>query len=136
MAIAIDKALEKCGWTLVRQKKHEVWKCPCGGHQITKPKTPSDWRSDKNTLSDLMGTDCPSLAALEEEPEAPPDTRGWPQEWKDGKKPACHFCRKVLEPRELGKTFYHHGGMAACKRHPGVRAWHDAESKKEREDAI
>ncbi len=121
-----EKALELCGWRLVRENKHAIWRCPCGKHQITRPKTPSDWRGDKNSMADLMKTGCPSLVAITEPEED--ITEDWPECWKDGTmKPFCHCCHKILEPKELGKTFYHHRGVSACKGHHGIREWHNSE---------
>jgi hypothetical protein len=116
------KLLKESGWTLARNKKHEVWKCPCGKHTVTVYKTPSDHRNRENLMSDIMKTGCPSLDAPEEEPPSP--------KWPPGSELKCLFCGRELDPEE--KDFCYHDGTFACFGHPGIRDWHREECRKER----
>lgn len=44
-----DRIFRQHGAVLVRQRKHEIWRFP-DGKTFTRPKTPSDVCSDKNSL--------------------------------------------------------------------------------------
>lgn len=108
----LTKLLNEANWKLVRHRKHEVWHCPCGKHQLTCASTGSDFRGPANALSELRNMHCPSLAQLEhehrlEEPVLP-----------------CHFCGKTWAPDRRNKGFYVHQGITACSGHPGVQKWH------------
>ena len=54
----IAKYMRKAGWTLVRCRKHGVWRCPCGLHQVTTSMTASDHRAIKNALGDVRRAGC------------------------------------------------------------------------------
>ncbi len=129
--VSVEKALDLCGWTLVREKKHAIWRCPCGKHQIARPKTPSDWRGDKNSLGDLLKTECPSLEALKEDEKPKKDPKAeWPEAWRSGRaKPTCRCCGKTWNPEDLGKTFWCHDEMVLCKTHHGSQEWHASQVK-------
>lgn len=48
----IRKALQKAGWTLVRETTHQIWRCPCGSHdQVTLPTTFGKGRGFQNAVS-------------------------------------------------------------------------------------
>ncbi len=55
---------EGLGWTLARAKKHRVWRCPCGEHQVVTSKSASDGRAKKNAARDLKRTGCPTVKEL------------------------------------------------------------------------
>lgn len=37
---ALVKLFEENGFTLVRHRKHMIWRCPCGHAQLTVPSSP------------------------------------------------------------------------------------------------
>lgn len=48
----IRKALQAAGWTLVRETKHQIWRCPCGQHpQVTLATTLGQGRGFKNAVA-------------------------------------------------------------------------------------
>lgn len=57
----LRQRLTKAGWRLVRQTNHEVWRCPCGEHQITLAVSASDHRAEMNKKAQIRATKCPSL---------------------------------------------------------------------------
>jgi hypothetical protein len=103
--------LKSCGWYRARQKTHEVWKCPCGKHQMVFSKTPSDGRAYKNFLKDLLKMDCESVDAIR-----PPET----EEVEPG---VCMLCHKNLEPTTFKKEWVRHGEVTACLSHHGIKGW-------------
>lgn len=57
-----EAILRAAGWLIARQRKHRVWKCPCGRHQIVTSVSGSDaYRGNRNKLRDIRHTGCPSL---------------------------------------------------------------------------
>jgi len=119
--------LTRAGWTEVRQRKHRVWKCPCGKHQVSFSKTGSDWRSCKNTVSDIRKTGCPSVAALFVEPE--PESKPYP----DDMPLVCCICKKPLIEEMYGREWAFHDGVMAHLHHEGMRSWHREGCRKERQ---
>lgn len=59
-----NRLLADAGWTRVRARRHEVWRCPCGQHQTTLAVSPSDSRDRRNTRANLRRLGCPSLEGL------------------------------------------------------------------------
>lgn len=53
---ALVAAFERAGFTLIRQRKHMVWRCPCGHAQVTCPSTPGRGRSTDNSHGNLART--------------------------------------------------------------------------------
>lgn len=120
MSNTLEKALallNKAGWTDVGSRRHYKFRCPCGEHQISFSKSPSDWRAQRNLLRDIQN--CPSTQDLEEKPEYP---------WSEGAELRCLFCRKELDIGRYKKDWVYHDGNFACLSHPGIAKW----SKKER----
>jgi hypothetical protein len=105
------EVLNASGWVKARANKHQVWKCPCGKHQISFSCTPSDWRAYKNFMRDLIGTGCPSVEWL----------NGSEEEVVEGG--TCKICGMALEPSGYKKKWIEHDGVRACIGHPGVGAW-------------
>jgi hypothetical protein len=48
----VQRLLAESGAVLSRDRKHEIWSLP-NGRNFVRPKTPSDFRSARNSLSDL-----------------------------------------------------------------------------------
>jgi len=44
------------GLTLIRDKNHQVWRCPCGHTQVVLRCSPSGGRGDKNAKAQLKRT--------------------------------------------------------------------------------
>ena len=44
----VTKALLKAGFELVRNKRHEVWRCPCGHAKIVTTSSRIGGRGDRN----------------------------------------------------------------------------------------
>ena len=107
--------LKAAGWTRVGSRRHPKWRCPCGKHQVSFPATPSDWRNDMNLVRDIRGTRCPSLDALESDPDHP---------WPASAELRCHFCKVALVEGRYKKDWVYHDGTFACLCHPGVGKWH------------
>lgn len=61
----LKKLLKKNDWERVRNRKHGIWRCPCGEHQLVLPSSPSDHRAFKNKIAHLRKMDCPSLRETE-----------------------------------------------------------------------
>ncbi len=106
--------MKEAGWTKISTRRHHKWRCPCGEHQITFSKTPSDRRAYKNTLAEIRRTGCRSLERVEVVPETP-----WPVDTVL----VCKFCGAELDPTRHRKDWVYHEGVCACLSHPGVRAW-------------
>ena len=115
--------LNKMGWTDVSSRRHYKFRCPCGEHQISFSRTPSDWRTQKNLMRDIKGTGCPSLELLEEKPTYP---------WPEGAELRCLFCGATLDIGRYKKDWVYHDGNFACLRHPGIAAWSKQERKRKR----
>ena len=114
-----EKLLEKANWNRVRNRKHQVWRCPCGEHQVAFPSTPSDRRGPRNTISNIRRTECPSLKVLEPEVSYP---------WDKDADLCCFICKKSLDVANYKKEWvYHtdeHRPLFACLHHPGINKWH------------
>jgi hypothetical protein len=102
--------LQECGWTMVRRKKHPLWRCPCGKHNVTIPGDLS-FRTAKNAVHDILRCGCESVDAFrrQEKPEAP-----------SGK---CFVCGAELSPVTYKRDWIEHDGLDVCLRHRGVKAW-------------
>jgi hypothetical protein len=64
-----------CGWSEVRSRKHSIWRCPCGKHQVSVSTTISDWRGMRNLLSDLKRLGCSSLSVAKKGKERKNDIK-------------------------------------------------------------
>lgn len=53
---ALDRMFEAWGFTLIRQNKHKVWRCPCGHAQITTSASRHGGRGDQNARALLART--------------------------------------------------------------------------------
>ena len=53
MTKELKKMMKKNDMELVRNKKHLIWKHKTLGFKVTTAKTPSDYRSLKNTMRDI-----------------------------------------------------------------------------------
>lgn len=60
----LRRAFEQAGFTLARQRVHQIWRCPCGHAQLSCPATPGKGRSIANTQADIART----LRACEPQP--------------------------------------------------------------------
>jgi hypothetical protein len=47
---------EAAGFTLARQKNHQVWRCPCGRHQVVTHCSPCGGRAHANALAQIART--------------------------------------------------------------------------------
>lgn len=47
----LAKRLRKAGFTLQREKKHRIWRCPCGEHTLVTSSSVSDYRGSKNVIA-------------------------------------------------------------------------------------
>lgn len=54
----LAKQLNKVGWDRARQTRHQVWRCPCGDHQVVLPTSTSDYRAIKNKVAQLRKMNC------------------------------------------------------------------------------
>jgi hypothetical protein len=118
---AID-LLQAAGWTEVKSRRHHKYRCPCGLHQVSFPKTPSDTRGDRNTVQDIVGTGCPSIEkVLHPTPVYP---------WPEGAELKCKFCGDALPAGRFKKDWVHHDGVFACLRHHGIEAWSKEQRRK------
>ena len=117
--------LKAAGWTEVGSRRHPKWRCPCGKHQVSFPSTPSDWRNDRNMLRDIRGTGCPSIEALEPDPERP---------WPEGTELVCYCCKRTLVEGRYKKDWVYHDGMFACLAHQGVEKWHRSRCREKRKN--
>ena len=115
--------LKAAGWTKVGSRRHPKWRCPCGGHQVSIPATPSDWRGEQNSLRDIRNTGCPSIANLELDPEHP---------WPADAELRCMFCKKPLPEGRYKKDWVYHNGVFACLCHPGVDKWHKGQCREKK----
>lgn len=111
MAIDPVRALEACGWTLARKRKHEIWRCPCGKHQMTLSKTPSDERAYKNFVRDLLKHDCKSLDPIR------------PKEAEAVEPGVCVICGRELPSTTFKRDWIRHDGVCVCLSHHGVKKW-------------
>jgi hypothetical protein len=126
MTTSLD-IMQAAGWKLVRQKKHCIWQCPCGKHQVVVAKTPSDHRAVRNNIADLMKTGCSSVSNLDEPEELPKEKHA------DG---VCFLCKKQLRGHEHLTVWVEHGGRQVCLHHPGIRDWHRQQKHLERETKL
>jgi len=125
--------LIRAGWQMVRHKNHQIWRCPCGEHQVVLGSTPSDHRADKNNLTIILRAGCPSLRFLEEEPEAKESSElSKLEKPKVSSVSLCHFCRAKLSPGDRGRKWVSHSGIAACLTHQGIQAWHQEQLAREK----
>ena len=44
----LRREIDGAGWLLVRQKRHQVYACPCGRHRMILPTTPGEGRATAN----------------------------------------------------------------------------------------
>lgn len=50
---ALNKAFEAAGFTLLRTKHHQIWKCPCGHTQMASSGSQHGGRGDQNARARL-----------------------------------------------------------------------------------
>jgi hypothetical protein len=50
------KLFQEHGFTLVRNKNHQIWACPCGHHRITTTGSPCGGRGDNNAKAQIRRT--------------------------------------------------------------------------------
>jgi hypothetical protein len=56
-ATALVKLFIENGFTLARNKNHQVWYCPCGRHQVVSSSSgEGKGRADKNVKADIKRT--------------------------------------------------------------------------------
>jgi hypothetical protein len=120
--------LLESGWLLARRNGHEIWRCPCGQHQVTMAITPSDHRAGKNAVAQIWRTGCSSLP-LE---EATDTALRRHDDLAPGQRYECHCCGKDLAHDDYRHTWVRHGATSVCLHHPGVPQWHGEERVKER----
>lgn len=53
---ALATLYEQSGFTLVRKKKHPIWRCPCGHAQITESSSCHGGRGDINARTRIART--------------------------------------------------------------------------------
>lgn len=53
---ALCLAFERAGFTLVREKGHKVWRCPCGHAQVVTAGTPGEGRAARNARALMSRT--------------------------------------------------------------------------------
>lgn len=46
--VALDRAIAANKFVLARKKKHKIWNCPCGHHQMTSSGSRHGGRGDQN----------------------------------------------------------------------------------------
>lgn len=131
-----EDLLIAAGWTLVREKKHKVWRCPCGAHQVTMAATPSDHRAPRNMLAQIYRCGCPSIEAAE---AAETDGDGPSEEEQTSFTYYCHFCGAKLDwALHKHKWVYHRmptgQTLAACLHHQGIPEWHRQHRAREIEE--
>lgn len=49
----LHRALTAGGWSLVRAKRHQIYRCACGQHTVTLAATPSDPRAMRNAMAEV-----------------------------------------------------------------------------------
>jgi hypothetical protein len=54
--VALNKAFERAGFTLVRITNHAIWRCPCGHTQVVSPTSPGKGRCTNNMDSLIART--------------------------------------------------------------------------------
>lgn len=121
--------LQLAGWKDSRNRKHNIWKCPCGKHHVVVSLSCSDWRGYKNLLADIKRLGCKSISDLLEKDEE--DKIVLPKEL-DGKELVCFICKKSLLIGEYGKSWAFHDDMMCHLSHHGMKEWHRLGCKKER----
>jgi hypothetical protein len=62
------KLFEKSGFTLARDKNHQIWRCPCGHASVTTGKTVGGGRGNTNAALQIRRT----LRACKTEEETTP----------------------------------------------------------------
>lgn len=45
---ALERTFIEARFSLVRQRKHKIWRCPCGHHQTTSSSSRHGGRGDQN----------------------------------------------------------------------------------------
>lgn len=55
-----DFSPENLGWTLVRCKNHQIYRCPCGEHTLVLAQSPSDYRGRTNSERRAVNL-CPEI---------------------------------------------------------------------------
>lgn len=53
---SLTKVFEEAGFTFVRQTNHQIWRCPCGRHQIATHCSPCGGRGVENALAQIRRT--------------------------------------------------------------------------------
>lgn len=53
----LAKALEDKGWTLVRKRSHQVWRCGCGRHQAVVAASVGKGRAMANAVAFLSSVE-------------------------------------------------------------------------------
>ena len=121
--VYVRDLLDAAGWTLVRERRHAIWRCPCGEHQMTVAMTPGDHRSDMNAIQTVLRMQCPSTVALEQMEAYP---------WEEWLVPVCRFCQANLSLKAYKKEWVYHAGVFACLSHHGIPQWHKAQCRRKK----
>jgi hypothetical protein len=53
---ALVKLFKENGFTLIRDKNHQIWGCPCGHTQLVSSGSPCGGRADRNAASQIRRT--------------------------------------------------------------------------------
>lgn len=54
--VAMIKVFEDAGFTLVREHRHQIWRCPCGHAQVVTTSSPCGGRGDWNSKARIKRT--------------------------------------------------------------------------------